>query len=99
MGHVTELSLDHDLGLTDGERELTGYDVVLWLGGRSGTDAGLARCRRSRTSAPAPPTEGAVEKAEPTATHREPSRNGRAVNALTATATARWRGRLLAPEC
>jgi hypothetical protein len=28
---VTELSLDHDLGLLDGEREVTGYDVVLWL--------------------------------------------------------------------
>lgn len=36
MGHVTELSLDHDLGLTDGERELTGYDIVLWLGGEIG---------------------------------------------------------------
>jgi hypothetical protein len=31
LGEVTELSLDHDLGLMDGERELTGYDVVLWL--------------------------------------------------------------------
>lgn len=30
-GDVTELSLDHDLGLLDGERELTGYDVVVWL--------------------------------------------------------------------
>lgn len=28
MGHVTELSLDHDLG--DDERG-TGYDVVLWI--------------------------------------------------------------------
>jgi hypothetical protein len=27
-GRVTELSLDHDLGLLSGERELTGYDVV-----------------------------------------------------------------------
>jgi len=30
-GKVTELSLDHDLGLMDGERELTGYDVVVWI--------------------------------------------------------------------
>jgi hypothetical protein len=30
-GEVSELSLDHDLGLFDGERELTGYDVVLWI--------------------------------------------------------------------
>jgi len=28
---VTEISLDHDLGLTDGEREQTGYDVLLWI--------------------------------------------------------------------
>ena len=28
---VTEISLDHDLGLVDGERERTGYDVLLWL--------------------------------------------------------------------
>jgi hypothetical protein len=30
-GEVAELSLDHDLGLFDGERELTGYDVVVWI--------------------------------------------------------------------
>jgi hypothetical protein len=30
-GEVGELSLDHDLGLMDGERELTGYDVVVWV--------------------------------------------------------------------
>jgi hypothetical protein len=31
-GRVTELSLDHDLGLLDGERELTGgYDIVTWI--------------------------------------------------------------------
>lgn len=30
-GTVTMLSLDHDLGLLGGERELTGYDVVLWI--------------------------------------------------------------------
>ncbi len=30
-GDVTELSLDHDLGLLDGERESTGYDVVVWI--------------------------------------------------------------------
>jgi hypothetical protein len=30
-GDVTELSLDHDLGLLDREREATGYDVVLWI--------------------------------------------------------------------
>ena len=28
---VTELSLDHDLGLLDGSRERTGYDVLLWI--------------------------------------------------------------------
>ncbi|MDH4281468.1 MAG: hypothetical protein OEV36_02330 [Myxococcales bacterium] len=31
LGKVTELSLDHDLGLDDGVSERTGYDVVLWL--------------------------------------------------------------------
>ena len=30
-GDVTEASLDPDLGLLDGERERTGYDVVLWI--------------------------------------------------------------------
>jgi hypothetical protein len=30
-GGVEELSLDHDLGLDVGERERTGYDVLLWL--------------------------------------------------------------------
>ena len=30
-GKVTEISLDHDLALLDGEREQTGYDVLLWL--------------------------------------------------------------------
>ena len=30
-GEVEELSLDHDLGLAVGERERTGYDVLLWL--------------------------------------------------------------------
>ena len=30
-GEVTEMSLDHDLGLVDGDRERTGYDVLLWL--------------------------------------------------------------------
>lgn len=30
-GEVSELSLDHDLGLTEGDRELTGYDVVAWM--------------------------------------------------------------------
>ena len=30
-GRVEEISLDHDLGLLGGERERTGYDVVLWL--------------------------------------------------------------------
>jgi hypothetical protein len=30
-GDVTELSLDHDLGLIVAERERTGYDVLLWL--------------------------------------------------------------------
>lgn len=30
-GDVEELSLDHDLGLIDGEREATGYDVLTWI--------------------------------------------------------------------
>jgi hypothetical protein len=30
-GEVSELSLDNDLGLIDGEREATGYDVVTWI--------------------------------------------------------------------
>lgn len=30
-GKVTEISLDHDLGLTEGTREQTGYDVLLWI--------------------------------------------------------------------
>ena len=30
-GEVDAISLDHDLGLLDGERELTGYDVVTWI--------------------------------------------------------------------
>jgi hypothetical protein len=30
-GEVTELSLDHDLGLATSDRERTGYDVLLWL--------------------------------------------------------------------
>ena len=30
-GKVTELSLDHDLGLFEGDRELTGNDVVSWM--------------------------------------------------------------------
>lgn len=28
---VTELSLDHDLGLLDRDPEATGYDVVVWI--------------------------------------------------------------------
>src|SRR5689334_18820722 len=30
-GEVEELSLDHDLSLIEGDREETGYDVLLWL--------------------------------------------------------------------
>ena len=30
-GKVTELSLDHDLGIFTAEREITGYDVLLWI--------------------------------------------------------------------
>ena len=30
-GRVTEISPDHDLGLLDGEREATDYDVLLWI--------------------------------------------------------------------
>ena len=30
-GDVEEISLDHDLGLDVGERERTGYDVLLWI--------------------------------------------------------------------
>jgi hypothetical protein len=31
LGRVTELSLDHDLGLDSEESERTGYSVLLWL--------------------------------------------------------------------
>jgi len=37
LGRVTELSLDHDLGLDDGESERTGYTVLLWLEAEVGT--------------------------------------------------------------
>jgi hypothetical protein len=37
LGKVTELSLDHDLGLDDGESERTGYTVLLWLEAEVGT--------------------------------------------------------------
>jgi hypothetical protein len=30
-GEVEAISLDHDLGLIDGTREETGYDVLLWI--------------------------------------------------------------------
>jgi hypothetical protein len=30
-GEVTEISLDHDLGLATPESERTGYDVLAWL--------------------------------------------------------------------
>ena len=30
-GEIDAISLDHDLGLLDGEREQTGYDVVTWI--------------------------------------------------------------------
>lgn len=34
-GKVTVISLDHDLGIlptdTNGDREVTGYDVILWI--------------------------------------------------------------------
>jgi hypothetical protein len=30
-GKVTEISLDHDLGIVRADREATGYDVLLWL--------------------------------------------------------------------
>ena len=30
-GDVEELSLDHDLGLIEAEREATGYDVLTWI--------------------------------------------------------------------
>lgn len=35
-GKVTEVSLDHDLGLGAAEGERTGYDVLLWLEGEVG---------------------------------------------------------------
>jgi NAD+-processing family protein with receiver domain len=37
LGKVTELSLDHDLGLADGVSERTGYTVLLWLEAEVGT--------------------------------------------------------------
>ena len=30
-GKVTEISLDHDLGIVERGREATGYDVLVWL--------------------------------------------------------------------
>jgi hypothetical protein len=42
-GVVRELSLDHDLGLWEGEREVTGYDVVLWMERAVATEGS---CRR-----------------------------------------------------
>lgn len=36
-GRVTELSLDHDLGLRTATGERTGYDVLLWLEGEVGS--------------------------------------------------------------
>lgn len=30
-GHVEVVSLDHDLGLHEGEREITGMNVLLWI--------------------------------------------------------------------
>lgn len=30
-GKVTEISLDHDLGIVEEGRESTGYDVLVWL--------------------------------------------------------------------
>ena len=37
LGKVTEVSLDHDLGLDGGESERTGYTVLLWLEMEVGT--------------------------------------------------------------
>ena len=37
LGEVTEVSLDHDLGLDGGESERTGYTVLLWLEMEVGT--------------------------------------------------------------
>jgi hypothetical protein len=41
LGRVTELSLDHDLGLDDGESDRTGYSVLLWLEMEVGTGRGM----------------------------------------------------------
>ena len=40
-GDVEAISLDHDLGLAEGLRERTGYDVLLWL--EREVEAGRAR--------------------------------------------------------
>jgi hypothetical protein len=46
LGRVSELSLDHDLGLEGGASERTGYTVLLWLE----TEVGMGRW-----TAPLPP--------------------------------------------
>lgn len=56
-GNVEELSLDHDLGLVDEEgRELTGYDVLLWIEEQVAT-AGLTPPRLAVHSANPPAHE------------------------------------------
>jgi hypothetical protein len=63
-GEVTELSLDHDLGLLDEERELTGYDVVTWIERAVVTQGfvppGTIRVHSSNASA-APKMEAGIE--------------------------------------
>jgi hypothetical protein len=63
-GEVAELSLDHDLGLLEGERELTGYDVVVWIeeavATRGFAPPALIRVHSSNASA-APRMERGIE--------------------------------------
>ncbi len=63
-GKVIELSLDHDLGLFADGRELTGYDVLLWLEERVATEAFQPPAKisvHSANAAAAPRMERAIE--------------------------------------
>lgn len=80
-GKVTEMSLDHDLGLPDGPAERTGYAVLLWLEGEVGS---------GRWSGPLP--ELAVHSANPAGRGRM-LRVIRTIQRLQAMGDGPWRGR------
>jgi len=51
-GEVTEISLDHDLGLIDQTGEQTGYDVLLWLEARAARGLGPTALMRVHSANP-----------------------------------------------